>query len=166
MLLIADASGHGPAAAVVTAMVHTILHAYPDQPCGSADVLKHINKHLAAKRIESTFVTSFMGIYEPASRSLTYSRAGHDPPLLKTKGGSVQRLDDIGSIPLGIIGDVEYEQRTITLEPNQTLVLYTDGITEARSPDGAMFGVSGMERALAACTGEADCVVQSITQAM
>ncbi len=166
MFLIADASGHGPAAAVVTAMVHSILHAYPNQPCGSAEMLKHVNMHLAAKRIESSFVTAFLGIYDPGTRALTYSRAGHDPPLLKANDGSVQRLDAIGGIPLGILQDVEYEQTTLTLEHGQTLLLYTDGITEARSPQGDMFSISGMERALRHCTGEAHCVVQSITDAL
>ena len=162
MLLIADASGHGPAAAVVTAMVHAILHAYPDQPCGSAELLGHLNQHLVAKRIESSFVTAFLGIYDPTARTLTYSRAGHDPPLVKSASGPVHRLNEIGSIPLGIMAGVEYQQATVELEPGQTLVLYTDGITEARSPAGEMFGVAGMERALASCSGEASCVVESI----
>lgn len=162
MFLIADASGHGPAAAVVTAMVHSILHAYPKEPCGSAEMLRHVNKHLAAKRIESSFVTAFLAMYDPKTRELIYSRAGHDPPLLKDNDGAVRRIDDIGGIPLGIMQDVEYEQQTITLQPGQTLLLYTDGITEARSPNQSMFGIEGMERSLHRCTGEAQCVVESI----
>lgn len=166
MLLIADASGHGPAAAVVTAMVHAILHAFPKQPCGSAEILQHVNAHLAAKRIESSFVTAFLGIFDPLTRELTYSRAGHDPPLLKAGDASVTRLDDIGGIPLGILSDTTYEQKTITLQRGTTLVLYTDGITEARAPQGEMFGVAGMENAFASCTGDATCTVQSITDAL
>jgi sigma-B regulation protein RsbU (phosphoserine phosphatase) len=166
LILIADASGHGPAAAVVTAMVHAILHAYPSQPCGSAELLKHVNTHLSAKRIESSFVTAFLAIYDPSQRTLTYSRAGHDPPLLKTRGSAIQRLDQIGGIPLGILPDVDYEEATITLQSGQTLVLYTDGITEARSPKGEMFSITGMEKALTTCTGEADCTVETITRSL
>ncbi|MHC4415177.1 MAG: PP2C family protein-serine/threonine phosphatase [Planctomycetota bacterium] len=165
-MLIGDASGHGPAAAVVMAMLHAILHAYPRQPEGPAEVLEHANQHLAAKRIENSFVTAFLGVYEPAARRLTYARAGHNPPLLKNPGagGSVCRLDAVGGVPLGVIDDTRYEETTVELEPGQTLVLYTDGITEARGPDGTMFGMSGVERALTACTGEPACVVESITE--
>ncbi|MEE8154765.1 MAG: PP2C family protein-serine/threonine phosphatase, partial [Phycisphaerales bacterium] len=164
-ILIADASGHGPAAAVVMAMLHAILHAYPHRPDSAAEVLDHANRHLASKQIESSFVTAFFALYDPPTRRLTYARAGHNPPLLKNpgSGGSVDRLEAVGGVPLGVLDETTYEEAQIELQPGQTLVLYTDGITEARSPDGAMFGVGGIERALIDCTGDPDCVVQSIT---
>ena len=164
-ILIADASGHGPAAAVVMAMLHAILHAYPRRPDRAAEVLDHANRHLASKQIESSFVTAFFALYDPRTRRLTYARAGHNPPLLKNpgSGGSVIRLEAVGGVPLGVLDETTYEDAQLELQPGQTLVLYTDGITEARSPDGAMFGVGGIERALIDCTGDPACVVQSIT---
>lgn len=165
LMLIADASGHGPAAAVVMAMLHAILHAYPRDPDGPAELLEHANRHLAAKRIQNSFVTAYLAVYDPPRRRWTYARAGHNPPLLKKPGvgGSVQRLDAVGGVPLGVLDRVRYEEATVDLEPGQTVVMYTDGIIEARGPDGAMFGVAGIERALEACTGEPACVVQSLT---
>ncbi|MCA9285449.1 MAG: serine/threonine-protein phosphatase [Phycisphaerales bacterium] len=167
-ILIADASGHGPSAAVVSAMLHAIVHAYPRPPESTAAMMEHVNRHLAAKRIENSFVTAFFAIYDPATRRLQYTRAGHEPPLVKNAGSgqATTRLEDGGGIPLGIVDDATYEQAETVLEPGQTLVLYTDGITEARDPRGGFFGLEGIERALVACSGEPDCVVNSITTAL
>jgi sigma-B regulation protein RsbU (phosphoserine phosphatase) len=163
-VLIGDASGHGPAAAVVMAMLHAILHAYPHPPQGPAEMLEHANEHLASKRIENSFVTAFLAVYDPSTRRLTYARAGHDPPLFRSAGAgaSIRRLDDVGGVPLGVIAPARYEEATIQLQPGQTLLLYTDGVTDARGPDGSMFGVGGIERALADCAGEPSRVVASI----
>ena len=165
-IMIADASGHGPAAAVVMAMLQSILHAFPRMPEGPAEVLEHANEHLYSKRIERSFVTAFFAIYDPPTRRFAYARAGHNPPLLKNPGagGQVTRLEAVGGIPLGVMESTRYEETTIQLKTRQTVVLYTDGITEAMSPDGTMFGQAGIERALTACTGEPECVVQSITE--
>ena len=167
-LLIADASGHGPAAAVVMAMLHAILHAYPYIAESPGHVLQHANDQLCSKRIEGTFVTAFMAIYHPTTRALTYARAGHNPPLIKNcgSGGSVRRLEDVGGVPLGVMPNVEYQDATTTIQAGQSLVLYTDGITEAMNPNGRMFGIEGIEQSLVTCTGEPQCVVGSIGTAL
>ncbi len=166
-MLIADASGHGPAAAVVMAMLHAIVEAYPHEPSGPAEVLAHANRHLVAKRIEHSFVTAFFAIYDPVSRRLAYARAGHNPPLVMRGGGQkMVRLDDVGGLPLGITDDVVYEEVDVQLEPGETLVLYTDGITEARSPDGRFFGIKGIEASLGECSGEPTCVIQHVSEAL
>ncbi len=166
-ILIADASGHGPAAAVVMAMLHAIVEAYPHEPSGPAQVLAHANRHLVAKRIEHSFVTAFFAIYDPVSRRLAYARAGHNPPLVMRGGGQkMVRLDDVGGLPLGITEDVVYEEVDVQLEPGETLVLYTDGITEARSPDGRFFGIKGIEASLGECSGEPTCVIQHVSEAL
>lgn len=168
VMLIADAAGHGPAAAVVSAMLNAILYAYPASADGPAAVLDHANRHLCAKRLEGIFVTAFMAAYHPPTRTLVYARAGHNPPLIKNagQGGAVRRLEDIGGIPLGIVSDTNYVNGSIVLEPGQTLVLYTDGITEAMNSNREMFGVKGIEDALEQCTGEPACVVNSINAAL
>lgn len=168
-ILIADASGHGPSAAVVMAMLHSIIHAYPQTPAGPAEMLLHANAHLCAKRIEQVFVTAFLALYDPNTRVLHYARAGHPPPVVKSPastGRPLLRLDDAGGVPLGVLPDAEYDQARITLEPGQTLVLYTDGITESRGPTGEFFGVNGIERALTTCTGEPDCVIAWINSVL
>lgn len=168
-ILIGDVSGHGPAAAVVMAMFHAILHAYPFRPAGPAEVLDHVNRHLCAKRIDGSFITAFLAFYDPATRALTYARAGHPPPILKDfpHAGPPLHLDAVGEIPLGMLPDVGYSETTLTLRGGQTLILYTDGITESR-PDGSdvMFGLDGVETSLIACTGAPQCAVTHITDAL
>ena len=82
------------------------------------------------------------------------------------EGWDMARLDANGTLPLGITGDVSFDESTITLEPGQTIVLYTDGITEAMSPDGRMFGVEGIEASLAECTGYPQCVIGHVTTSL
>lgn len=163
-LMVADVSGHGPAAAVVMAMLHAIIHAYPRIPMGPAEMLSHVNRHLTAKRIEQSFITAFMGFYYPHERRLVYSNAGHPPPLVKDfgYGSKVLHLDEAGELPLGILSDVEYTEASVQLKAGQTLLLYTDGITEAAGPAGKMFGLEGLDRALANCSGDPDCIISTV----
>jgi sigma-B regulation protein RsbU (phosphoserine phosphatase) len=169
-ILIADASGHGPSAAVVMAMLQSLMHAYPQLPDGPAEVLEHANRHLCAKRIEGSFVTALLAVYDPTTCRMTYARAGHNPPLhMWNDGGEgwhIDHLDKVGSLPLGVIDTVDYEETTLQLRHGQTVVFYTDGITEARNTDGTMFGVAGIERSLTECTGEPDCVIGHVTGAL
>jgi phosphoserine phosphatase RsbU/P len=165
-ILIGDVSGHGPAAAVVMAMVESMLASYPMTPDTTGQVFDYLNQHLCAKRIFSTFVTAFSALYDPATRMLTYSRAGHPPPLWRkpnTNGRvDVEELSGVGGLPLGIIPTETYADTTIQLEPGHTVTLYTDGIPETRSPNGEFFGTAGIENALRECSGEADCAVDTI----
>ena len=169
-ILVADVSGHGPAAAVLMAMMRAIFDAYPREPEGPAEVLEHANRHLYAKRIENRFVTALFAIYDPETRRLTYARAGHNPPVwmrpAREQGWDMARLDAVGGVPLGIMEDVGYEQSAITLDPGQTIVFYTDGITEAVSPQGKMFGVEGIEHSLTECTGDPACAIEHITSTL
>ena len=77
-------------------------------------------------------------------------------------GWQMDRLDTVGGLPLGVTDDVDYEETTVQLRHGQTVVLYTDGITEARSPDGTMFGLAGIERSLNACTGRVRCAPDGV----
>ena len=176
-ILIADASGHGPAAATVCAIVHSILHAYPREPSGPAELLRHVNRHLCAKRIECSFVTAFLAFYQAATRELVYARAGHNPPLLlsgrREAGGGggegravLRQLDDATGLPLGIDADATFNEARLTLAEGEMVLLYTDGITEAKAPDGEMFGVEGIEAALAEGADGANAVVRRLTDAV
>ena len=169
-LFIGDVSGHGPAAAVVMSMVETLLGAYPSSVGSAGDVLEYLNRHVYAKRIEQTFVTAWAAAYDPATRELKYARAGHPPPLWRKPSGNgqiaIEPLDAVGGLPLGILDDQTYEQTSIMLEPGQTLVLYSDGISETRNPGGEFFGTAGIEQAVHICSGEAACAVDSITRSV
>mgnify|MGYP000362654371 CR=1 FL=1 len=152
-ILVADASGHGPSAAVVMAMLNGIVRSYPRIPAGPAELLEHANRNLCAKRIGSSMVTAFLGFYEPQTRRLQYARAGHHPPLL-LDGPRVTQLDAVGDLPLGVAADLPFDQTELTLRPGQSLALYTDGIPEAFSPDGEWFGLERLRAVLASSGGE------------
>jgi phosphoserine phosphatase RsbU/P len=170
--LIADVSGHGAAAATIMAMLHGILHAYtggvakgearrPDR------VLRYANQRLFEAGLEGNFVTAFFAVYEPRTGTLTYARSGHNPPLLKDGAtGAVTHLDGEGSPPLGLFEPYEVTCASVSLRPNDTVILYTDGITEAFSAAREMFGAGRLDAALEQCSGAPDCVVDSVHTAL
>jgi sigma-B regulation protein RsbU (phosphoserine phosphatase) len=162
-IFIGDASGHGPAAAVAAAMVQATLRACSADAVNPARLMRTLNQHLCQKRIEGAFVTAFLGIYEPATRRLTYSSAGHPAPMIPSfTDQPAVSLDQAGGLPLGIDEDADFDQATIQLQPGQTLVLYTDGISEARSRDGEMLGSAGIEQSLRGFSGAPHSVTDQI----
>ncbi len=149
--LIADVSGHGTPAAVIMAVTHSIAHMINDPPDPPSKLLTHVNKHLSARYTNGsgTFVTALYGIYDPATHGLTWSSAGH-PSARLVRNGIVGAIDGVHMLPLGIDAEEEYVDSEYQLELGDTLVLYTDGITEARSPGGDMFGEARLDTAAAA----------------
>lgn len=170
-LLIADVSGHGAAAATIMAMLHAILHCYaPAKGSGDIDpaaVLEFANDRLLAAGLEGNFITAFFGVLDPATGVLRYSNAGHNPPRVKDgQSGRILPIEDAATVPLGILESLEAEVREVQLKAGDTLVLYTDGITEAFSPAGQQFEVKGLDASLIECSGAPDCVVESIHKAL
>ncbi|MBX3364327.1 MAG: PP2C family protein-serine/threonine phosphatase [Phycisphaeraceae bacterium] len=166
-ILIADVSGHGPAAATVMAMLHAILHGYERPKLEPAAIVQYANERLTDAALESTFVTAFLAIYDPVTANMAYTRAGHNPPRIKSGlSGAISTIEDAAGPPLGIVPTWEFETGRITINLNDTLVLYTDGITEAFNIDREMFGAKGLDDALEKCTGDPDCVVDSVHTAL
>lgn len=166
-ILIADVSGHGAAAATIMAMLHGILHAYAGPATNPGEVMAYANARLMAAGIEGTFVTAFFGIYDPPTATLTYARCGHNPPILKDgTTGEVRFLSGRGGLPLGVLEPYEVENDSVRLRPQDTIVLYTDGITEAFNASREMFGPERLDAALTACSGAPDCVMDSVHAAL
>jgi sigma-B regulation protein RsbU (phosphoserine phosphatase) len=152
-LFIADVSGHGTPAAVLMAITHAIAHARPGTHTPPASLLGYLNDRLTQGYTRGgTFVTAFYAVLDPSTGTLTYGRAGHNPPRL-VRGRSVHSLDRASGLPLGILDGQAYGQATVTLEPGDLLLLYTDGITEAMAPrpDGGgreLFGTDRLDAVL------------------
>jgi sigma-B regulation protein RsbU (phosphoserine phosphatase) len=114
------------------AIVQSLLRAHPPDVVNPAGLLAHANRQLCGRQIDG-FVTAFLGVYEPATRRLMYANAGHPPPLLKrASGASIRELDKVANFPLGIDAAETFEEATVQLAPDDTVLLYTDGIIEAR----------------------------------
>jgi sigma-B regulation protein RsbU (phosphoserine phosphatase) len=157
-IFIGDVSGHGTPAAVLMAITHAIAHAQPGTHTPPAALLSYLNHQLAtAYTREGTFVTAFYAVLDPERRTLTYSRAGHNPPRL-ARDGKVIALNGIGALPLGIQDGLTYEESTIELKSGDLLLLFTDGVVEATAPEsghlrGAQFGTQRLDEVVLATSG-------------
>jgi sigma-B regulation protein RsbU (phosphoserine phosphatase) len=119
-------------------LIRTYAAEHPTQP---ELVLSAVNHRILKDTHTDQFVTAFYGILDPATATLVYCNAGHYPPYLISArdGGAVQVLRKTG-VALGVIEDMTWEQGDMQFAPGDVLVLYTDGITDARNEQGAFFG--------------------------
>ncbi|HVT91050.1 MAG TPA: PP2C family protein-serine/threonine phosphatase [Tepidisphaeraceae bacterium] len=157
-MFIADVSGHGTPAAVLMAITHAIAHSQPGTHAPPEILLEYLNKQLTrAYTREGTFVTAFYAVLDPATRSMSYSVAGHNPPRL-LRGKQIISLSENGALPLGILEEETYGLSTIALQKNDLLLLYTDGVTEAaatvkKDERRQLFGVGRLDKVLQDCFG-------------
>jgi sigma-B regulation protein RsbU (phosphoserine phosphatase) len=149
-LFMADVSGHGTPAAVLMAITHSIAHTFSDPKAPPGKLLAFVNERLARAYTVGTgnFVTAFYGIWDPNRREFAFASAGHPPPRLRTAAGKVMPLEGASGLPLGILDDEVFDNNVRQLSPGDTLLLYTDGITEARNPAGAMYETDRLDAVL------------------
>ena len=162
---IADVSGHGPPAAVLMAVTHSIAHVFAGPPAPPGKFLSHVNYHLATRYTgtSGTFVTAFYGVYDPADRKLTYACAGHNPPRWRRCGERMPAsLDGVLGLPLGISAEENYHDSTRIMRPGDQIVFYTDGITEATEPGGEMFGMERLDQVLQRCPTNAQDLLRAV----
>ncbi len=150
-VVIADVSGKGVPAALIMAMCRTVLRTHAVGQTSAAEVLRRTNRQLYPDIQEDMFISMAYLIINQRTRSVTFARAGHDAPLYRSASGEVRRLSSVG-MALGIDSGKVFERvivdHVFTLEPQDTLLLFTDGITEALDPDGDEFGVERLIRLL------------------
>ena len=154
-ILMADVSGHGTPAAVLMAITHSIAHTFADPKSPPGDLLAFVNQRLALAYTNGTgnFVTAFYAVWDPARRQLTYSSAGHPCPRLRKADGAIVDLDGDHGLPLGILEVELFPNNVRELGSGDTLVLYTDGITEARDRRGDMYELERLDSAVAMHAG-------------
>lgn len=138
-LVISDASGHGFAAALVTAIARSYLRALTHSEPDLGGMLRTANDLLVEDGLDSRFVTLLFVIFDPRAMQLNYAAAGHVGYLLDAAGRMKCTLDNEG-LPLGYCAGSEYAVTTVAVEPGDLLVLLTDGIEEAMRPGGTQFG--------------------------
>ncbi len=147
---IADVCGKGLPAALLMSNLLASLRAFAASERSPRDVVTSVNRALCRQKDLRRFVTLFYALYDSTTRVLTYTNAGHNPPLVLRKNGSCERLT-IGGTVTGIFDEGTFDESRVTLEPGDRLVLYTDGITEARSANGDEFDDSGLLQTLERC---------------
>lgn len=150
-LVMADVSGKGVPAALIMASLRAGLRSEVRNVYAIRQVIHELNRYLVESTAEHAFVTAFYGVLNTSDRSLTYVNAGHDRPLL-VRRGSVLELETGGPL-LGAFAEATFEEGRIQLEPEDLLVLYTDGLTEAVRSDGEPFGIERLQQVILETTG-------------
>ena len=148
-LVVADVSGKGVPAAMFMAVARTILRSFSGPGRTPAEVLAIADRIMAAENDEQMFVTVFHAHYDVKTGELTFANGGHNPPYLVGRDGGVASLGASTGPMVGVWGDAQFENRRIRLDPDSTLVAYTDGVTEAQDADGTLYGEQRLEQLLA-----------------
>jgi serine phosphatase RsbU (regulator of sigma subunit) len=150
VLALGDVAGKGSPAALLMALLLAILRTLVDERLDTAELVTRLNQQIARHAPPSRFITLFFAVYDPATGRLEYVNAGQNPPLLRrAASASFERLAT-GGIALGLDARALYRAAAATLASGDMLVLYSDGITEAESPQGIPFDETGLECAVEA----------------
>ena len=142
---ICDVVGKGISAALLMANLQASFRAFASEPVSPGSVVSKLNVVICNNIASDKFVTFCYCILDVTKNTLTYASAGHWPPVLIKRSGQTHSLKD-GGPPLGLFADHSYENIELQLESGDRLVLYTDGLTEARNSDGAEFGEHNVAR--------------------
>ena len=146
---IADVSDKGVPAALYMMSSRTLLKGAAIGCESPSQVLDEVNSLLQDDSDTGMFVTLFYGIYDPATNEFTYANGGHNPPLIVHADGSSTVLAMTGGVALGVVPSIQYEQTTVALSPGDTILLYTDGITDATNEEGEFFGLERLQATFA-----------------
>mgnify|MGYP000450398297 CR=1 FL=1 len=136
---IGDVAGKGMPAAIYMAVCRTMLKAIGSEVFDPAECLFKVNNMLIPESDMSTFVTVFYGVLNVKTGELHYCNGGHNLPYIQRTDGTVVELEDVGGLLMGKFEDAPYEKNSIHLAPGDTLVTFTDGVTEAENDDGGFF---------------------------
>lgn len=147
--IIGDVSDKGIPAALFMAMTRTAFKmAAIASPYAIGHTLGRVNQFLCESNPQQMFVTALAGILDLRTGQVEYADAGHEPPFIVQRSGTVVKVDKVGGIVLGFMPGQEFTSGTMQLDPGDTLVLYTDGVTEAMNVDHELFGAEAIETTL------------------
>jgi len=147
-IVIGDVSGKGIAAALLMAVSKTLLKATASKGMPADNILSEVNNVIAEESPSNMFVTVFYGVLDTRSGAFEYSNGGHNLPYLISADGKVKQLDNIGGLMIGAMKDVPYESNVVMIKPGDSLIFYTDGVTESFNKEGEEFQETGLEKIL------------------
>lgn len=136
---IGDVSGKGVPAALFMSMSRTLVRSKADKVLSTARIVTEVNRAIVGNNDACMFVTMVVAMLDTRSGELTYTNAGHMSPLVVGTAGDVERLPGRHGMAVGV-EDVDYAEDTVVLDASKTVMLYTDGVTEARAPDEDLYG--------------------------
>jgi phosphoserine phosphatase RsbU/P len=147
MIALGDVSGKGTAAALLMSSLHAAIHAQVTARTSLHEMVTSVNKYLAANTPTNRFVTLFIAELDPANGILSYINAGHNPPIMGRADGRVEQLES-GGFPLGILPQAEYDVGKVQLNSGDSLVIYSDGVSEANNLNGDEFGMERLTQVI------------------
>lgn len=149
-IVVADVSDKGAPAALYMAMVRSLIRATRDHTPSPAAALMKVNHALCTQTSVEMFVTVFYAMLDPAARSLTYANAGHNPPIIRRAAApGIERLPYGGTF-IGMLEDIHLADSTISLEPGDALIVYTDGLTDAENSKHEYYDLDRLVASIAA----------------
>ena len=157
---IGDVCGKGVPAAMLMAVVHSMLRMLSEQEEAPARIVGELNREACRNNATGTFVTLFLGVLDLSTGRLRYCNAGHDRPVLV--GDSVEELPALANVPVGAFDDVTFQEQEAMVAPGTLLFLYTDGVTESMDADRRQYGRERLLGALSACPRKPDVLVRTI----
>ena len=164
---IGDVSGKGVPAALFMAVAKTLIKSRAADDRSTASILTHVNDELSVDNFNCMFVTIFSGILNIRTGELLYTNAGHNPPYLKRRDGTLQPLDQRHGPVIGAVEGIVYAEGRDTMESGDLLLLYTDGVTEAMDIEDRLFSEKRLEQLLVSMdTDDADKVVDNTVVAV
>jgi serine phosphatase RsbU (regulator of sigma subunit)/putative methionine-R-sulfoxide reductase with GAF domain len=146
--VIADVADKGMPAALFMTLIRTLIRAAAKEKKSPAAVLKQVNELLVPDSKRGMFVTVFYGVFSLDSGKIVYANAGHNPPIVKRLNRDEFIELTRTTMALGIFADIDVDERELTLNPGDWMLLYTDGVTEAFSAKDEMFGTERLTKLL------------------
>ena len=163
-VLICDVAGKGVPASLVMVMIRTIVHLVASSRRDAKTILKWVNLGVTGTVEVDRFATMSFMTYNPQTRTLQYSNAGHHPALVRRADGAISAIDTSG-LPIGLERDTDFAMETVELSSGDAVLLYTDGIIEAMNSDGEQFGVERLKTMFQTHgTGNSEQVVHTLTE--
>jgi sigma-B regulation protein RsbU (phosphoserine phosphatase) len=148
---IGDVSGKGTPSAMLMAGTRSFFRAFSGHENNPALIMQYINESACQGNDTNMFVTMFVGVLDLPTGHLRYCNAGHDVPMILANG-HLTSLDAKPFLPVGLFEEVKYDMTETYMQPDSTLFLYTDGLTEAKNSERKQFGIKRVEEVLATCT--------------
>jgi len=145
LIAIGDVAGKGVGAALLMSNLQASLRTVKDVGISLTEVVHRINSLIFENTPTDLFITLFVAVVDPRRREITYVNAGHNFPILARADGRVERLD-IGGLLLGVLSDCDYEEETVPFGRGDTLLMFTDGVSEATTQDDEEFGEERIAR--------------------
>jgi len=166
-ILLIDISGHGSPAAMLMAVAHSLVHAYPEPAVHPGAFLTYLNHALSSRYtvVSGNFATAIYGVVDRRAGTWTFANAGHEAPRLRRRDAiPFQTLDLPRRLPLGVShrSGLPYPEQIVRLERGDYIALFTDGIIEAESPSGEPYGLARLDAHLAKSGDCAECMIADV----